>query len=202
MIVFNTYGPTETTLFTSFVQFPANKYKNIALDSICLGKEIEGVKYELIKTDEQFELVVKGNHCFAGYVTDNMDYQNATSVNTYYTGDLVKTVNGELYFSGRKDNQIKLRGNRLDLDGIDSKLINEGIVASAIVVDDKLIIFHSNCNKQRHDILECLKKHLPQNCLPDEVVFMEKLPMNNNGKYDKKKLAITYCENKGKSNEN
>lgn len=201
LVVFNTYGPTETTLFTSFVQFPADKYKSIALDSICLGKEIEGVKYELIKTGEQFELVVKGNHCFAGYITDTMDYQNATSVNNYYTGDLVKTVKGELYFSGRKDNQIKLRGNRLDLDGIDSKLINAGIMASAIVVDDQLIIFHSNYSKQRHDILEHLKNYLPQNCLPDDVVFIEKLPMNSNGKYDKKKLASIYCKNKEKSNE-
>lgn len=202
LVVFNTYGPTETTLFTSFVQFHANKYKNIALDSICLGKEIDGVKYELIKTGELFELVVKGDHCFAGYITDTMDYQNAISVNNYYTGDLVKTVNGELYFSGRKDNQIKLRGNRLDLDGIDSKLNNDGIVASAIVVDDKLIIFHSDYSKQRHDILKCLKKYLPQNCLPDEVFFIEKLPVNSNGKYDKKQLASIYRENMEKSNEN
>lgn len=202
LVVFNTYGPTETTLFTSFVQFSANKYKSIALDSICLGKEIDGVKYELLKTGENSELIVKGDHCFAGYITDTMDYQNASSVNNYYTGDLVRTVNGEIYFFGRKDNQIKLRGNRLDLDGIDSKLFNDGIVASAIVVDDKLIVFHSDDRKQRHDILKSLKNYLPQNCLPDEVVFIEKLPMNNNGKYDKNKLATIYYENKEKSNEN
>ena len=194
LTVFNTYGPTETTLFTSCVVYQATEYVNITEESVCLGQPVTGVRYALIDHDAHAkEMVVVGEHCLAGYLQQDhaIDFAAACSMGSYETGDLVYMKNGEYYFIARKDNQVKVRGNRVDLDGIASFLRTADVSAVALVVDEKLILFHSG-DASASDVRRKLEDYLPRNSLPDAYVHVGEIPLNINGKYDKAILLDMY----------
>lgn len=199
MQIYNTYGPTETTIFTSCILFNAYQYRDITKDSVCLGKPITGVNYainEQSRDDENAcmgELIVTGSHCFAGYLTDvtDMDYLGAKTKGIHNTGDLVIKKDDLLYFVGRIDNQVKVRGNRIDLDGLDAQVYKLGIVAKSLVIKERLIMFCAGY-LSIGELKRKLINYLPKNHIPDEFIILTKLPLNKNGKYCKKELAVLY----------
>ena len=203
LYLYNTYGPTETTLFTSCVLFVANTYKKYLKGSICLGKPIDNVQYKIVGNSSKGELAVIGSHCMAGYISEGkkLAMDRAESINYYRTGDIVHFYKGQYYFISRKDNQVKLRGNRIELDGIDARISTIGLEAVSLVIEDKLVIFVSLNDKDDEVIKAVLSEYLPFSCMPDKYIHMEALPLNDNGKYDKKKLVRMYYKELEGSNE-
>ena len=111
----------------------------------------------------------------------------------YKTGDLAKiTPDGEIEFFGRIDNQIKLRGLRIELGEIE-EVINsfEGIVTSITVpVDNKYLCCYFMADREidTEELTAYASGSLAHYMVPDVFVQMEKMPLTQNGKIDKKAL--------------
>jgi len=196
LTIYNTYGPTETTIFTSAIIFAANAFDAITEKSVCLGTPIKGVTYETKKRkDGLMELVVLGNHCLAGYLSsdDQFDIMNAKSKERFETGDIVYLKNDNYYFVARKDNQVKVRGNRINLDAVDSQISALRLRSVTMVIDEKLVAFYEG-NLSNAKIRKILSKYLPPNSIPDEFIHRDNIPLNKNGKNDKSKLLKYYRE--------
>ena len=115
----------------------------------------------------------------------------------YYTGDLVEYVapGGPLVFLGRVDNQIKLRGHRIELEAIDALLIEVDDVEVATTVvrrepngDDVLIALvvpESNSDGLSTRVLTQLSAQLPRYAVPVEVQIVSSLPRTGTGKIDR-----------------
>jgi len=201
LIIFNTYGPAETTLFTSCIIFIASDFAHITSKSVCLGNPLPGVTYELEPIDDSLcELVILGDHCFTGYLNcvGDIDFPKATSLGRYATGDIVSFENENYYFVSRKDNQVKVRGNRVSLDGIDAYISKLGYISVSTIINERLVTF---CKKDidltPNILIGYLGKYLPISHIPDEIIFKDDLPLNKNGKYDRVTLKEEYVKHAG-----
>ena len=114
----------------------------------------------------------------------------------YKTGDLVKLLpDGSIDFIGRIDNQVKIRGFRIELSEIDSKIltypnIKESITIVSNINDNKYICSYisSDENINVNILKDYLKGCLPNYMIPSYITILDKLPLNINGKIEKKKL--------------
>ena len=110
----------------------------------------------------------------------------------YRTGDYGYFDNdGNLYFSGRRDNQVKLHGIRVELGDIENAACSVETVekACAFVVSEKLILYiqaKELPNKRKFNLE--LRKYIPKYMLPSEIIAVSEFPLNKNGKIDRKKL--------------
>jgi D-alanine--poly(phosphoribitol) ligase subunit 1 len=116
----------------------------------------------------------------------------------YRTGDLVTEdqQSGILRFRGRADNQVKLRGYRVELEEIDHAigLIPDVRRALAIVIHDasgasRLIAAYSGTRLDDADLLAHCHKHLPAYMVPGKFIWLEEIPTNANGKADRRAVA-------------
>ena len=111
----------------------------------------------------------------------------------YKTGDIVKyNIYGELVYVGRKDFQIKHMGNRIELGEIEN-LVNsmKDIDNCACILDkekDWLILFYSGETTQAAIVKRCREK-LPNYMIPNRIVQIESIPLNRNGKIDRRNLS-------------
>jgi acyl carrier protein len=117
----------------------------------------------------------------------------------YRTGDLVKWRGaGRLDFLGRADDQVKIRGFRVELGEIEAALLRDAGVGKAVVVaredrpgEKRLVGYVTPVNGQRPDVEQMrreLQKSLPEYLGPSEIVTLDSLPLNANGKVDRKAL--------------
>ncbi|XP_022419374.1 beta-alanine-activating enzyme isoform X4 [Delphinapterus leucas] len=112
------------------------------------------------------------------------------------TGDFVTIKDGEIFFLGRKDSQIKRHGKRLNIELVQQ--VAEGLqqVESCAVTwynQEKLILFMVSKNDLVKDyIFKELQKHLPSHAIPDELVLIDSLPFTSHGKIDVSELNKIY----------
>jgi len=212
--VINTYGPTESTVAVTSVKIT----DEMLADEKCLpiGEPKPGTEIRIIKSDgslakgmEHGEIQIVGNTVSPGYykndektsqVFDVLE-ENDRLVRSYMTGDEgFFTEDGMLHYVGRIDLQVKLHGYRIELGDIETNLLKiNGISAAAVVPkwqDSKiryLAAFVVNENAEgtfedRKEIKTALKRMLPEYMVPKKVSFIDRLPLTNNGKADRKKL--------------
>jgi amino acid adenylation domain-containing protein/thioester reductase-like protein len=220
--VLNGYGPTENTTFTTTYQIVKGKQYT---RSIPIGKPIANTqayvldKYmHLLPVDMIGELYVSGDGLAAGYFNAPKltrerfikptggiaEYLSEDTV-LYKTGDLVRwNQEGNIEYIGRVDNQIKVRGFRVEIENIVNTLKSLSSVreCDVIIMDcqekgKKIIAFlvvefahQKNVSKIRSSI----KKKLPEYMLPSEILFLTHMPLNTNGKIDKNRLKFIYKE--------
>lgn len=196
----NMYGPTETTVQCAFYRIPAPPTDLTKL--VPIGKATGGMEIFAV----QDELYVGGKGVGFGYW--NNPQKTAESFiefpgkgRVYKTGDLVRLrEDGNYEFIGRKDNQVKVRGNRIELGDIDSAInlapnVKEGV---AYVISDK----DTGGNELRariygdttaEEVKSALAGKLPQYMIPDEIdIINEPLPRNSTGKIDRIKIKYEY----------
>ncbi|TQV77386.1 amino acid adenylation domain-containing protein [Aliikangiella marina] len=207
----NGYGPTENTTFTCCHKMTKN---NLPDTNVPIGKAITGTNVFIL--DENFnpvkdgrlgELYTSGSGVALGYLNDsnNQNFFYNDKIDTgliYRTGDLVaRNENGEILFHGRKDNQVKIRGYRVSLEEVKSAIVKVKEVVDAIVTTkkyesgDQILVAYIQV-KEEHElspksIKSMLAKILPDYMIPDSFIFSESLPINNNGKVDKKLMSTT-----------
>jgi D-alanine--poly(phosphoribitol) ligase subunit 1 len=117
----------------------------------------------------------------------------------YRTGDLVREERGVLWFIGRKDNQIKHMGYRIELEEIEHALVQlEQIDQVAVVYQrthsthGKIMAFVAGAEGVAEAaILEHARKALPDYMVPSSVVILAELPKNQNGKVDRVRLRAS-----------
>ena len=144
------------------------------------------------------EIVLKGKSVFNGYLnitTDNVYKEKG--INCYKTGDLGYIKNNMLYITGRKDSQIKYKGYRIELHDIENNILQiKDVIDCAVIAkyDENNIVkilkaFVVSKNKDSNYIKEKLKTMLPNYMIPKSIVILDKLPVNLNGKIDRKALS-------------
>lgn len=206
-------GATEATVWSNYYEV-----ENIDPEwkSIPYGKPIQNCMYYILdenlnpcKIGEQGDLYISGECLSMGYYNNNKLTNEFFISNPfsekykimYKTGDLAKYFeDGNIEFLGRSDTQIKLRGYRIELGEIESALkqcMNCNCIAW---VDNERIIAclesQSLSGEDKHDILEKLKNRLSSYMIPSEIVTMEKFPITENGKWNRKKIIAVMQEDK------
>ena len=118
----------------------------------------------------------------------------------YRTGDLVKIDSDKnIIFVGRKDSQIKFMGYRIELGEIEKAVTKLDFIDENCVVFDKqkniIILIYVSNNQSLND--EMIKVHLiksiPKYMIPKKIIQIKQMPLNQNGKIDRKLLTKNYC---------
>ncbi|CAF1209790.1 unnamed protein product [Adineta steineri] len=198
-ILWNLYGPAETTIVCTVhrVNLTANT------QSISIGKPLSNYQCMVMNeylqssvTNQEGELFVGGVGVFAGYLgRDDLTAKVLVEIDGqlfYRTGDLVRTNNnGLLYYVGRKDFQIKLRGQRIELGEIERCLLNITSISACVVMksnDDYLVAYVESSHVNEAQLRQHCQSHLPSHMIPSIFMILDKLPLNPNGKIDRKLL--------------
>jgi long-subunit acyl-CoA synthetase (AMP-forming) len=148
------------------------------------------------------ELYISGEGVAAGYVnqpelTDERFIDNPFAPNSkmYRTGDLCRYMpDGCVEFLGRADDQIKVRGFRVELGEIEATLARLPGVQQAVVVaksdaeGEKKVIAYVVGSCLMEDIRAFLKEQLPDYMVPTVIILLPRLPLNENGKVDRQSL--------------
>ena len=204
--IFNTYGPTEFTVCASFHQVKGKDDCNtiglpIAQHIIYLLNE----QLLLVAEGEIGEMFIAGPGMAKGYLNNNVETVKYFVPNPfadgllYKTGDLARrNSQNELIFCGRKDNQVKIKGYRIELIEIDKTLqelagIQDCITTAKSSNEDTkhLVTYYVGGEKITNEkIRTYLGDKLPQYMVPDYMIRLEKIPQNANGKIDLKALPI------------
>ncbi|CAF1363074.1 unnamed protein product [Adineta steineri] len=197
--VWNVYGPAEATI--DCTAHCTNVTSTIL--SIPIGRPLSNYQCILMNQyfqssviDEEGELCVGGVSVFAGYLgRDDLTAKALIEIDDqlfYRTGDLVSMDNnGLLHYQGRKDHQIKLHGQRIELGEIERCLLNITSISACVVIkwkDDYLVAYIQSSHINEEQLREHCQSHLPPHMTPSLFVIVEKLPLNSNGKVDRKQL--------------
>lgn len=202
----NLYGPTEITCNCTYhVIDKAREYTKIPIGQPFNNEEIILIdeNNEIVNDDlQKGEICVRGNTLALGYYrnleqTNKVFVQNPTNHEyrdvIYKTGDIGYYENGELYFGGRKDFQIKYLGHRIELEEIDKAIGDiEGIIRSVVIFKEEknqLVAFYIG-NVDEKELYELLIKQLPIFMVPKKLKKVEDFPLTKNGKIDRKQLEV------------
>jgi len=185
--VINAYGPTETCIFASQVEITGNMLDEPSLPISKFPSQN--------MTLENEEIIITGPQVGKGYLNEV-----PFSGGNYYTGDLGYEKNGYLYYKGRKDEQVKFNGYRIELNEIKTNLERlEGIVAAQcipLLINGKiarLLAFVKTSSPIRPENLKTqLAETLPPYMMPSEIIRVPEFPLTSSQKVDKKKLLSTY----------
>lgn len=202
----NLYGPTETDVCTAYVvdrEFADS-------EPLPIGRPLPNMRVLLLGEDgrpvppgETGEICVAGSGVNIGYwnqpeLTERAFYVNPEGLpyapRYYRTGDLGwYNERGELMFAGRRDGQIKLRGNRIELGEIENaaRMVEgtENVCALFDAAKQEIVLFvETNGTLPPRQYNRELRKYIPAYMLPQRMVTMEKLPHNANDKIDRTAL--------------
>ena len=191
--IINAYGPTEATSAVS----------GILIDDCMLDEDVLPVgKMSTTATQitiENNEIVLSGPSVFDGYIGNISEgHSIINGINYYKTGDVGYIKDNLLYCKGRIDSQIKYKGYRIELGEIENNLlkingIKEAVVVAKTVENSDTIKFIKayitlDAKISTEQIKTELRKVLPEYMIPKIIEVLENIPVNNNGKYDRKKL--------------
>ena len=209
----NGYGPTENTTFTCCYSVPRNWNGR----SVPIGKPISNTQvYILDKKQKPVPIGVPGE-LFIGGDGLAREYLNAPELNRqkfvantlipsttptlYRTGDLVRWLpDGNIEFLGRADNQVKIRGFRVELDEIECAILQHPDIREAVVIarEDSAktkqlfayVVCRDGATASATSLRTFLESKLPAYMVPSSFTVLEKLPLNANGKVDRKSLPV------------
>lgn len=200
--VINTYGPTEATVATTYVDITQTMLD--AEEELPVGVAVLNSKLDIV--DE--EIWISGNHVMRGYLNNEVENAKRLVVHssdnrTYKTGDYGFEKDGMFYVQGRKDEQIKLNGYRIELSEIEEKILNLKAFSfdNAAVVALKrntgavlrLVCFYTaKENVDPQAIKEALAENIPLYMMPSEFIHINDIPVSTNHKVDKKALLEKY----------
>jgi amino acid adenylation domain-containing protein len=211
--VWNLYGPTETTIWSIIHQVDDRK------GEVPIGRPIRNTQIYLLDSNLQpvpigvvGELYIGGDGLARGYLNrpelsaqkfipnphnkSQLKTQNSKASRLYKTGDLARYLaDGNIEFIGRIDNQIKIRGNRVELEEIEAVVCQHPEVVQAVVIAredtraDKRLVAYIVSNQQQvpssNELRDFLKAQLPNYMIPSAFVILDALPLTPNGKINR-----------------
>jgi D-alanine--poly(phosphoribitol) ligase subunit 1 len=200
--VINSYGPTETTVSCTSIKLNNSNFKKYCKPTVSFGKTIKNMKIGLLGKNKNFqgELYIRGPQLSEGYLKNEFlnkkKFVNLKNKRTFITGDICKIINGNYYFLSRIDRQIKILGNRIELDEIDM-LIGDSLekTSYSVIYKDKIFTFFED-KFDKDNVKKMLEKKLPKYMLPKKLIKINKWPRNKNLKIDDKKLIKLYINGK------
>jgi amino acid adenylation domain-containing protein len=203
--VWNMYGPTETTIWSTAERL------SLSDDTVTIGQPIANTEIYILDAEGQpqlpgevGEICIGGAGLSRGYVSDpqltrqyfiELHSPGSQSTRVYRTGDLGRwNHQGKLEFHGRIDHQVKINGFRIEVQEIESairRLPGVADVAVAGVVgaanQKRLCAFfvpEPNLDITLFDLVSHLTRYLPKYMIPEKFWSLERLPSTPNGKRD------------------
>jgi len=199
--IYNVYGPTETTIWSTAAKLETDR-------SITIGKPISNTKIYIVDKYKNLqpvgvagELCIGGEGLARGYfkrpeLTAEKFVPNPFEPGTrmYKTGDLARWLpDGNIEFIGRLDNQVKIRGFRIELGEIESRLLSHAGIKEAVVAareeesEGKYLCAYLVGDKEltAGEVREHLSKVLPDYMVPSYFIQLPKMPLTPNGKIDR-----------------
>lgn len=212
--IYNTYGPSETTVCASY--FRCNGMEQLSDGTYPIGKSVLGTQIEILDTNmkpvnigEIGEICILGGGVSAGYI-GNRKKENEAFVKKqdgtilYRSGDLGYFLpDGNIAFIHRKDTQVMILGKRVEPIEVESVLYKCSEIEKAVVkanTDEQKLSYMVAyiVLKQSSASLSTLKKEmarfLPNYMIPEFFVRMVDIPLNSNGKVDENALPIIMKE--------
>jgi len=219
-VLYNCYGPTETSIDATFWPSTGQTATQIPTVTAPIGLPITNMEIYILDENlqpvpigETGELHIGGVGLARGYL--NLPeltaekfiphpFKQVTGERLYKTGDLGRYLpDGNIEFLGRIDSQVKIRGFRIELAEIETILSQYSGVNQALVVvredipgDQRLVAYvvpdpeYPEYNLYSHELREFLADKLPEYMVPYAFVLLESLPLNPNGKIDYQALPI------------
>jgi len=207
--IYNEYGPTETTVGCMIHRY--NYLCDISV-STPIGKPINNTQIYLLDKDLKpvpydtlSEIYISGESVSNGYIGREEETKerfitdpNINGEIIYKTGDMAyRNENGDIVYVGRYDNEIKIRGNRVNLKEIEKKALSSGFISDVTIKmientdsnSRQLCLYViENDNYVKESFKEYLINNLPNYMIPQFIIPMSMFPLTVNGKIDKNKL--------------
>lgn len=202
--IYNMYGPTETTIWSTVSDLTQK-------DRIDIGRPIKNTEVYIV--DESLsilpdgqvgEICIAGKGLARGYVGKNdltmekfIYLPQKPNVRVYRTGDMGRYLpDGDLEYLGRSDNQVKIRGHRVELEEIESHLNQIKEIHQAVVIaletneTDKILqaFYTSDATLDQKEITDYLSSKLPEYMIPVRFKRVESFFQTENGKIDRKRV--------------
>jgi amino acid adenylation domain-containing protein len=205
--LWNMYGPTETTIWSSCkkIEYPS--------EASNIGQPIYNTQFYIL--DEFFNLqpigsqgaiYIAGDGLAKGYyknekLTAEKFIKNPFDSKSlfYETGDVGKwNSKGEIEFLGRNDNQVKVRGYRIELGDVESQLNQLDSVRDSVVIAKKgaqqeaflvAYVLKNGAELNVEDVIKQLRTTLPHYMIPHAIIDLEEFPLTPNKKIDRKALS-------------
>ena len=211
--VLNTYGPTEATVATTLIdvtrdvllRYPDMPVGRSKRDGTVRATTLDGTE---ATKDAPGEIEIIGPHVSIGYLNnDELNAEKFFEVDgqrAFRTGDYGWFQDGILFFNGRRDEQVKLNGFRIELGDIAAQMLAVPGVADAVAVPLKsgdtvkrIIGFvrpdpNADPTPLRAAIDERLRSELPAYMVPSDIAFVDAFPVNSSHKTDRKALIDAY----------
>ena len=207
----NLYGPTEITVDCTYyiVEKEFKDYEPLPIGFPCDNSEvlILNEMNQLAAENEPGELCVRGSSLALGYWHDfeksaqvfvQNPLNNSYFDRVYRTGDMVyRNKEGEIVFIGRKDSQIKHMGYRIEIGEIETAVLGLASIHNACVIYNQpkseiTLFYEGDRGLTGKEIRLRLMEYLPKYMIPTKTHYVENLPLNSNGKIDRRRLARDY----------
>lgn len=207
--LWNMYGPTETTIWSTCYRLKE------ANDSPLIGRPIANTRIHILDNNMQpvpigipGEVYIGGDGVVRGYhkrpelTADRFVRDPLTNTNTarlYKTGDLARYCeDGNIEYLRRIDNQVKVRGFRIELGEIETSLVSHDAIRQAVVTvheerpgDKRLVsyvVYETGTHATISELRKYLKERLPDYMVPAMYIDVQSLPLTPSGKVDRNAL--------------
>lgn len=204
--LFNEYGPTEATVWSSVhrCDWPMDQH------SVPIGRPVANTQIYVLDSQLQpapigvtGEVYIGGDGVARGYLNHPDQaaerfiphpFSAKPGARLYRTGDLARFLaNGNIEYAGRNDFQVKIRGYRIELGEIELALAQHPQVKDAVVLAGERLTAYVVLNEAgtatAKQLKEFLKERLPEYMLPSSFVMLDTLPLTTTGKVDRNALS-------------
>lgn len=199
--LYNLYGPTETTIAVTSLEVTAEVIKTYPQIPVGSPRPNTEVFIDYSRHPDG-EVAISGKCVSPGYLNSPEQSMTAFCIkhnkHTFLTGDAgFFDQTGMLFLNGRIDHQVKLKGNRIELQEIDiliNKLISCRGVCSVAVSDEKgkvveiVAVIASDNSYTQQELKEQMMLHVPSYMIPAKIVNIHSMPITSNGKIDRKEI--------------
>lgn len=199
--IYNMYGPTESTVWSTIKDLTDSKTINI-------GSPIANTHIRILDEEGKLQPIgVIGELCIGGEGVANGYWNNDQLTNEkfiidpvtqegviYRTGDVARWLpDGNIEFLGRADDQVKIRGYRIELGEIESRLAEHSEIIEAVVIAKErqggkvLIAYYVSLAEQEiSELRSFLAEKMPEYMIPNFYMHMDHMPLTPNGKINKR----------------
>jgi acyl carrier protein len=204
--VVNLYGPSEDTTYSTYEEVKRGE------GMVSIGRAIGGSRVMVLGEEMEKkgigvegEIYIGGEGLARSYIGRREetaerfvpDPYEGGGGRMYRTGDIGKVgADGKVYYIGRRDNQVKVRGYRIEMGEIEEQMKREEGVEEAVAIvreqegGEKRIVGYVKVREKGggERVREEMMKRMPEYMVPSVIVEMEEMPHTPNGKIDRKRL--------------
>lgn len=214
------YASTELTTVAVGSCITKEEFDAISTDVIPLGRPVPGIEAHLwdengqeVRDGEKGELIIVSHRLCNGYWKQPKETASAffhlpDGRRGFHTRDLMMRKDGLLYYSGRLDNRIKIGGNRVELEEVETavstlEMVHQCVVRPVTAEDGRIcslvayITMKNDCNDHLNTVItikKALKEYLPQYMIPQKIIILPEFKTNTSGKIDRGEIRMFHEE--------